>query len=167
MLFRSMYLREGEVFRELNRDLYFGGDKIIECEMSYSQFVEAITSMNMGTGVPVTIKYIKGKGHIEECLFVDKKKQYEEEFKNNLDETNKIVNDLLESMRQMFEEKKSFTKKDKEEILEKMNLLSMETNENREFIYKQFNEQMSKWIRQLWKQKEKSKHLCKIKLILL
>lgn len=160
-----MYLREGEVFRELNRDLYFGGDKIIECEMSYSQFVEAITSMNMGTGVPVTIKYIKGKGHIEECLFVDKKKQYEEEFKNNLDETNKIVNDLLESMRQMFEEKKSFTKKDKEEILEKMNLLSMEMNENRESLF--INNLMSKWIRQLWKQKEKSKHLCKIKLILL
>lgn len=140
----TMYLREGEVSRELNMDFYFGGDRIIECEMSYSQFAEAITSMNMGTGVPVTIKYIKGKGHIEECPFVDKKKQYEEEFKNNLDETNKQVNDLLESVRQMFEEKKSFTKKDKEEILEKLNHLSMEMNGNREFIYKQFNEQMDK-----------------------
>ena len=44
----------------------------------------------------------------------------------------------------MFEEKKSFTKKDKEEILEKLNRLSMEMNGNREFIYKQFNEQMDK-----------------------
>jgi len=68
-----MYLREGEVSRELNRDFYFGGKRIVECEMSYSQFAEAITSMNMGTGVPVTIRYIQDKGKIEECPFVDKK----------------------------------------------------------------------------------------------
>lgn len=89
-----MYLREGEVSRELNRDYYFGGNKIVECEMSYSQFAEAITSMNMGTGIPVTIRYIQCKGNIQECPFVDKKKQYEEEFKNNLDE----ANDLLKSV---------------------------------------------------------------------
>jgi len=44
----------------------------------------------------------------------------------------------------MFEEKKSFTRKNKEEILEKIHHLSMEINGNREFIYKQFNEQMDK-----------------------
>lgn len=140
----TMYLREGEVSRELNRDFYFGGNRIVECEMSYSQFAEAITSMNMGTGVPVTIRYIQGKGQIEECPFVDKKKQYEEEFRDNLEKTNEKANDLLESVRQMFEEKKSFTKKDREEILEKIHHLSMEMNGNREFIYKQFNEQMDK-----------------------
>lgn len=140
----TMYLREGEVSRELNRDFYFGGDRIVECEMSYSQFAEAITSMNMGTGVPVTIRYIQGKGHIEDCQFVDKKKQYEEEFAENLKNANEKANDLLESVKSLFEEKKSFTKKDKEEILEKISQLSMEMNENREFIYKQFNEQMDK-----------------------
>ena len=140
----TMYLREGEVSRELNRDYYFGGNRIIECEMSYSQFAEAITSMNMGTGVPVTIRYIQGKGHIEDCPFTDKKKQYEEEFRNNLGEANEKANDLLKSVRKMFEEKKSFTKKDKEEILSKIHMLNMEMNENREFIYKQFNEQMDK-----------------------
>lgn len=140
----TMYLREGEVSRELNKDFYLGGNRIVECEMSYSQFAEMITSMNVGTGVPVTIRYIQGKGKIEDCPFIDKKKQYEEEFRNNLDKSNEKANDLLESVRQMFEEKKSFTKKDKEEILSKIHLLSMEMNENREFIYKQFNEQMDK-----------------------
>lgn len=140
----TMYLREGEVSRELNRDFYFGGNRIVECEMSYSQFAEAITSMNVGTGVPVTIRYIQGKGHIEDCPFVDKKKQYEEEFAENIKKANEKANNLLDSVKSMFEEKKSFTKKDKEEILEKINQISMEMNGNREFIYKQFNEQMDK-----------------------
>ena len=55
-----MRLKEGEVSRELNSDYFFGENEIVECEMSYSQFAEAITSMNMGTGVPVTIRYIQG-----------------------------------------------------------------------------------------------------------
>jgi hypothetical protein len=139
-----MYLREGEVSRELNRDFYFGNNEIVEVEMSYSQFAEVITSMNQGTGVPVTIKYIQGKGRIEDCPFVDKKKQFEDEFSDNLDRANEKVNDLLESVSKLFEEKKSFTKKDKEEILNKIRMLSMETNGNREFIYQQFNEQMDK-----------------------
>ena len=139
-----MYLREGEVERGLNTNWYYGDKEIVEVEMSYSQFAEVITSMNMGTGVPVTIRYIQGKGKIEDCPFIDKKKQYEAEFKDNLDKANEKANDLLNSVKTMFEEKKSFTKKDREEILEKIHHLSMEMNDNREFIYKQFNEKMDK-----------------------
>lgn len=40
---------------------YFGKDELIEVEMSQSQFSEAITSMNMGSGVPVTIKTVMGR----------------------------------------------------------------------------------------------------------
>ena len=60
-----MRLRQGEVSRDINNDWFFGADVIVEVEMSYSQFAECITSMNMGSGVPVTIRYIKGQGRIE------------------------------------------------------------------------------------------------------
>ena len=46
--------------------------------MSYSQFAEVITSMNQGTGVPVTIRHIQGKEQIGECPFTDKKQQIED-----------------------------------------------------------------------------------------
>lgn len=55
-----MVLKEGTVSRDLNEDWYFGGPEIVEVEMSQSQFAELITSMNMGSGVPCTIKFIKG-----------------------------------------------------------------------------------------------------------
>lgn len=53
----AMTLRHGEVDRQLNRDWYHGTEVIAEVEMSYAQFAEAITSMNIGTGVPVTIRF--------------------------------------------------------------------------------------------------------------
>ena len=74
----------------------------------------------------------------------NKKKQFENEFAENLEKSNEKVNDLLNSVKTIFEEKKSFTKKDKEDILNMIHHLSMEVNGNREFIYKQFNEQMDK-----------------------
>lgn len=140
----KMYLREGEIERGLNTDWYYGNKEIVEVEMSYSQFAEVITSMNMGTGIPVTIRYIQGKGKIEDCPFTDKKSQFEEEFKNNLSKANEKANDLLNSVKSMFEEKKSFTKKDKEEILSKIHHLNMEINCNKDYIYRKFNEQMDK-----------------------
>ena len=44
----------------------------------------------------------------------------------------------------MFSEKKNLTQKDKSEILSKLTKLKQDINENREYIYKQFNEQMDK-----------------------
>lgn len=41
---------------------YYGeGIPYIEIEMSQSQFAEAITSLNMGSGVPVTVRYLMGE----------------------------------------------------------------------------------------------------------
>ena len=46
----AMTLRHGEVTRNLSSDWYHGTEVIAEVEMSYAQFAEAITSMNMGSG---------------------------------------------------------------------------------------------------------------------
>ena len=48
-------------------------------------WVAAITSMNQGSGVPVTIRYIQGE-RIEDCPFVDKRQQFEKEFEENIKE---------------------------------------------------------------------------------
>lgn len=140
----KMYLRHGDVTRDLNNDWFFGGDKIVEVEMSYSQFAECITSMNMGSGVPVTIRYIEGQGRIEDCPFINKKEQFENEFKEYLNKTNEKANSLIDEIGKLFEDKKSIGKKDREDILKKLNMLYSAINSNTEFIYNQFNEQMDK-----------------------
>ncbi len=138
-----LYLREGTVSRELNRDWYFGNNEIAVVEMSYSQFAEAITSMNQGTGVPVTIKYLNGQ-EIEDCPFIDKKKQFEDEFAQRLDNANEGIMDLIKEVGELFGSKKSITKSDREAILNKLDKVQAEISTNAKFTYKMFNEQMDK-----------------------
>jgi hypothetical protein len=140
----SMYLYEAELSRNLNSDYIHGNKKIVEVEMSYSQFAEAITSMNMGSGVPVTIQYIRDVGEIEPCPFVDKREQFENEFADDIKQQNELANKLIIEAETLFNEKKSFTKSDKENILSILRKLKQEIGVNTEFTYEMFNEQMDK-----------------------
>ena len=137
-------ISECDVKRDLNTDWYHDNGRIIEVEMSYSQFAEAITSMNMGNGVPVTIRWIRGEGYIESCPFTDKKQQFEEEFKQKLNKANETANQLILNVEKLFTDKKTLTKKDKDEIIKTLTKIYQSINNNTEFVYSMFNEQMDK-----------------------
>lgn len=72
--------------------------------MSQSQFADAITSLNMGDGVPCTIMFTERDGYMPACDFVSKIEQFRGEFsdhlsgiKDNLDENIKAVEEILET----------------------------------------------------------------------
>lgn len=140
-----MTLKHGELGRHLNSDIYFGKGIIAQVEMSYSQFAEAITAMNVGDGVPVTIKFTEKDGEIQKSPFVSKKEQFEQEFSCHLDDIKKEVVSTIDEVQEIFN-KKSIGKGDREEILQKLNHLAMQIGSNTEFVYKQFNEQMDKTV---------------------
>jgi hypothetical protein len=52
-------IMQSELHRDLHRSWHFGGDPYIEVIMSPAQFAEAITSLNIGDGVPVTITRVR------------------------------------------------------------------------------------------------------------
>lgn len=83
---------------------------------------------------------------MEHCPFEDKKDQFEHEFEDNLNKTNEQVNTLIMNLTELFNDKKSLTKKDKDEILSKLMKIQQDMGTNRAFIYKQFNEQMEKTV---------------------
>ena len=140
-----MTLKHGELGRHLNSDHYFGKGVIAEVEMSYSQFAEAITAMNIGDGVPVTIRFTEKDGYISERPFVSKQEQFEREFADHLDNIKKQVANTINEVKEIFD-KKSVGKDDKEEILNKLNNIAMQIGANTEFVYSQFNEQMDKTV---------------------
>ena len=140
----SMRVRNATISRNLNNDFIMGEDEIIECEMSYSQFAEAITSMNQGTGVPVTLRFHQGEGRIEECPFIDKRTQIENEFEEQIDKANEKINTLIKEVSDLFSDKKNIGKADREEILKKLLKVQQEVGSNSKFVYSQFNEQMDK-----------------------
>ena len=142
----AMTLYHADITRGLHSDSIYGNRKIVEVEMSYSQFAEAITSMNMGSGVPVTIRWTEKDGKIPPCDFVSKREQFADEFKEKrkraTDESQQIIKDVAK----MFEQKKNLTKADRQEILSKLSKLSMDIGCNMDFIADQFNEQMDKTV---------------------
>lgn len=70
-------ISKGMMEREGNEDWFLAGtdinDMIVEVEMSYTQFAEAITSLNIGDGIPVTITKVNGT-FVEPCPYSDRQK---------------------------------------------------------------------------------------------
>lgn len=142
----AMTLYHANITRDLHNDYISGSSKIAEVEMSYSQFAEAITSMNMGSGIPVTIRWTEKDGNIPPCNFVSKREQFTNEFKKNTKDTMNKAQQLMQEVRELFNQKKNLTKKDREQVLSKLNSLSMDIGSNIDFIAEQFNEQIDKTV---------------------
>lgn len=83
---------------------------------------------------------------IPECDFISKRKQFEDEFKKKREEATNESQQLLQEVTNLFSQKKALTKADKENVLKKLNKLSMDLGCNMDFIATQFNEQMDKTV---------------------
>lgn len=142
----AMTLYHADITRGLHSDSIYGNKIIAEVEMSYSQFAEAITSMNIGTGVPVTIRWTEKDGRIPACDFINKREQFANEFKENRKKATEISQQIIKDVAELFDSKKTLTKTDKEMILKKLHQLSMDIGGNTDFIMDQFNEQMDKTV---------------------
>ena len=87
----KLKIAPAKIDRMLNRDWFHANTKpYIEVEMSYSQFAEAITSMNVGDGVPVTLRRLDDK-RIEDCPQFDKRQEFEKEFEKEMLKIGKVT----------------------------------------------------------------------------
>ena len=141
-----MVLKEGVVIRGLNDDRYVGEDEILEVEMSQSQFAELITSMNVGTGIPCTIKYLRGKGRINEADFINKRQQITNEFKESMNERMSDAKEFYDEVKELFTTKKSIGKGDREMILRRLANVTQCIESSSKFIFDQFQNQIDKTI---------------------
>jgi len=143
----KLKIAPAKIDRMLNRDWFHANTKpYIEVEMSYSQFAEAITSMNVGDGVPVTLRRLDGR-MIEDCPQFDKRQEFEKEFEKEMLKIGKSLRVLTEQAEALLSEKKPPTKADKETILKGIKMLRQEIESNVPFIQSSFNEQMDKTLR--------------------
>ena len=133
-------LCHGSAERSMNSDRYIAGGVICEAEMSLTQFAEAISSMNIYPGVPVTITFTEKDGRIAPIKkLVDRRTQYLDEFREKNDESVEEIRSLIDDIREAFK-KKSLTKKDKEDILSRLIQIENATDSHNTFMAKQFNE---------------------------
>ena len=141
----NLVLKRGYSGRNLNQNWYYGREELFEVEMSYTQFVELITHMNMGDGVPVTIKRIQGE-KMPECPYHNPLDVHRKEFEDHLDDVYGQSQHLIGVLQEKFKSKKSFNKKEQEEIISMLNQISNNIGSNQSFQLSQFNEQMEKTV---------------------
>lgn len=128
----------------LHCDFFNPGRLKFKVRMSHLQFAELITNMNT-TGVPVTITNI-GIERLDDPPVLNKREVFDEETKEVVSNVKQQANDIIAKVQNLFETKKSLTKKDKEEILRELNQLKMATFDHLPFMQKMFNEQMNKSV---------------------
>lgn len=141
----QLVLKHSSYERDLHREWYFGGKVIAEAEMSYSQFAEAIVNMNAGDGIPCTLLYTEKDGPLPDCDFKMSREQYTNEFKETLNKANEATNSLIGDLQVLFKKQK-LSKADKDEIMQKLNQISMNIGTNAAFVLNSFNEQMDKSV---------------------
>lgn len=140
----QLALHESEHVRSLNNNSYFPTKTIIEVEMSAMQFAEAISSLNMGSGVPVTIMRRDGK-RVEDCPEYQEREQYTKEFagdiKKSLDNAQTLVVKAKELCGQ-----KSVTKGQVNELRQVLEALERDLFSNLQFVNRQFQESVDKAV---------------------
>ena len=94
----KMTVRRASVERNLNRDWVHGDEILLEAELSYNQFVEALISMNVGDGTPITLTYVEGE-RVGPCPYKDKRQELSDEFTEHMDEINKKPLEILKEIK--------------------------------------------------------------------
>lgn len=138
-------IKHGEQDRYLHEDWYYGHGLITEVEMSYSQFAECITAMNVGDGVPCTIRYTEKDGHIPAIAKNESKREhFRSEFSDTILKAMKQVQEEIEVIQKSLDDKKNLGVKDRKEMISKLQQVKYNIGRNLDFCVEQFDEQMEK-----------------------
>lgn len=142
-------ISRAQVKHDLSQDWHFASpaDEIVEVELSYAQFAQLLTNMNVGNGTPCTIRHLNGKRI--EPLPDDEKIEHEkivDEFKEKI---NRLVDALKAGqlrVRELLSKKSALTKVEKEEIDHVLSVVVMEVGANAPFVVDQFQESAQKIV---------------------
>lgn len=146
----SMMVRvhRAERLRDLCHTWYMDTDHpIVEVEMSPAQFAEAITSPNMGVGVPCTIRRVGGETMPKPPVDTQVRELFQQEFKNKM---RKLADKLKADTARAGEllAKKSLTQADRREILEALGRVHTEVASNIPFVHTSFDEAMDNTVKE-------------------
>lgn len=140
-------VRSDKYCNEFN-ELFFGHNQpLIEVEMSQSQFSEAITSMNIGSGVPVTLKTIMGR-IMPDCLEKSIRQKADENLKTRFNKIAKRLKDSMDQIEEITNQKGTIKKADKATIRKKYEYFITEISSNLPFLKECIDELVDDSIKQ-------------------
>jgi hypothetical protein len=135
----TMRVHRAQVQRDLHETSIFkaSGLPYIQVEMSASQFSEAITSLNLGTGIPCTVAYANGK-RLERPTIENERELFDSEIDAA---TQNAVNVIEELIGAILEEK--LPKKAQERLLGLARVSLKSLNDSLPFIAEMYAETLN------------------------
>ena len=141
----QLTIKHGEQDRVLHEDRYYGKKRIVEVEMSYSQFAECISAMNVGDGVPCTIRFTEKDGYIPAIEENNsKREQFRNEFSDTISKAMEQIQNQINQIQESIDTKKTLGIKDRKEIVSQLQHVKYNIGANLDFCVSQFDEQMDK-----------------------
>ena len=137
----EMVLKRGEYDRSLNQDWYYGKETLVKVEMSYTQFADLITSMNMGDGVPVTLRYVN-REEIPPCPYHNPVETHKKEFREETQKAYEKTVELINQVSELFSKKSALNKKERDNIQNTLLQIKQSIGSNQEFQLNQFHRRM-------------------------
>jgi hypothetical protein len=140
--FVHVEIEEAEMNRDLSHNWLFGGKRLLEFHMTESQWAHFVSSFSDGTGTPITLRYVNGKG-MEPCPPPEQfRAQFASEVKERVDRAVEGLRDLSSQLRETLKPgNKPLGKKDLAEVLSTVDRAVQEVSSNLPYI---FNESMDK-----------------------
>jgi len=124
----------------LHYDRYFGMNKdFIEIEMSAAQFADAITSLNIGSGTPCTIRYVGGERVPDPPDHATEAEHIRDNFENSLDKYAEKAHEYRKRIEELTSTSK-LSQKAKDEIRIALDVIEQQLTSNVPFVVKQFQE---------------------------
>lgn len=131
-------ISKGKWIHGLNHDRFFGMSKDhIEIEMSANQFSDAITSLNVGSGTPCTIRYIAGQRIEDPPIYETEAEHIRNNFAGSLD---KYIKKATEYRKRIEKLTDKLSTKTKEEIRVALDVIEQQLAANVPFVVKMFQE---------------------------
>ena len=138
-------IKEATISRGLGQDWMHSKKPIVEIVLSKQQWAELISSVNMGDGVPCTIKYRQDKGRITTAKMPNKFDTLESEvnmsYKDSLDKirnASSLVNGMLNN--------KTLKKSDLREVKSAIDLAAQDLSSNASFYMESAKEELDKMV---------------------
>lgn len=138
-------ISDGHRVHDHGSDYYRADDRIVEVELSAAQFAEAITCMNVGDGVPCTLRWITAIGCVDDVPDNEESEmsRTQEAFKSKLVEVVEAVRMRGRNIAELMK-KDRLTKDDRSKVNELVDYVVREVAVNAPWWIEQFQEATDK-----------------------
>lgn len=138
----TLTVMKGERAHDHGQDWYYAGQPLIEVELSSAQFAELLTSMNVGSGVPCTVRQVQDKRVAplpDEPVEVERVRDSFKEKMQGLTAQLQSLTDKAEALL-----KKAPTAEERKEAAGLLRRIIQEVSQNAPFMLSQFQEASEK-----------------------